>query len=218
MHKLSIQHKQFREIGAEATGTETLDVVIVNASPIARSYYNIAYDLERTNTPYCWSTDTVAPAQDVPEDQKQAARCLDCAKNIKGTGDNGTRACKYFQYLAVVKPDDFDTVYRLKLPANSIFGGSGKKMPLQQYARFLTEHKTSAITVVTRLYFNDDSDVPQVLFKPVRVVADDELQTLSALVEHPDTLAVVKVDDFTQPVSVQSPFSVEDSFDAIQTS
>jgi len=76
----------------------------------------------------------------------------------------------------------------MQLPATSVFGrGDDGKMPMQAYARFLNEHDTPPIAVVTEMYFDDDSDVPKLFFKPVRPLEEAELQQVASLLEHPDT-------------------------------
>jgi hypothetical protein len=37
------------------------------------------------------------------------------------------------------------------------------------------------------MYFDDDSDVPKLFFKPVRPLEEAELKQAAALLEHPDT-------------------------------
>jgi len=81
-----------------------------------------------------------------------------------------------------------DKVYQLQLPATSVFGSvEDGKMPMQAYARFLNANNTPPIAVVTEMYFDDDSDVPKLFFKPVRPLTEEELRQAAALLEHPDT-------------------------------
>jgi hypothetical protein len=86
-----------------------LNVVVVNAAAISRTYYEGTYDPNNTSAPTCWSTDTRAPAADVPAEQKKASRCTDCPMNVKGSGQGDSRACRYNQRLAITlegKPDE----------------------------------------------------------------------------------------------------------------
>tara|TARA_R100000005_G_C4998183_1_gene204893 strand:- start:3220 stop:3768 length:549 start_codon:yes stop_codon:yes gene_type:complete len=108
--------------------------------------------------------------------------------NVKGSGQGESRACRFQQRLAVALEGQLDKVYQLQLPATSVFGrGDDGKMPMQAYARFLNAHNTPPIAVVTEMYFDDDSDVPKLLFKPVRPLEEAELKQVAALLEHPDT-------------------------------
>ena len=85
----------------------------------------------------------------------QAARCMDCPQNIKGSGQGESRACRFSQRLAVLLEGAMDTVYQLQLPATSIFGeAKDGKMGMQAYAKYLKAHKTPSIAVVTQAYFD----------------------------------------------------------------
>jgi hypothetical protein len=190
--RISLKGGRFREMvnGEEHTVSpdSNINVIIVGAAPLSRTYYSGAYDPQNPSAPTCWSSDTQTPASDVPDDQKQSARCMDCSMNIRGSGQGDSRACRFSQRLAVVLEGQFDKVYQLQLPATSIFGNSGDgKMPMQAYARFLAAHSTPAIAIVTNIRFDGDSSTPKLFFKAVRPLTEDELSTVVALKEHPDT-------------------------------
>lgn len=192
MRRISVRGKRFRElVGSEemrVSKSDSMNVVIVNAAPLSRTYYEGTYSPDNPSAPHCWSADTNVPSPDVPEDQRMAARCMDCSMNIKGSGQGESRACRFQQRLAVALEGQLDKVYQLQLPATSVFGrGDDGKMPMQAYARFLNAHNTPPIAVVTEMYFDDDSDVPKLFFKPVRPLEEAELQQVASLLEHPDT-------------------------------
>ncbi len=156
---------------------DTLNVVIVNAADIARTYYEGAFDPENPSAPTCWSMDTRKPSDDVPEDQRQSDTCASCPMNIKGSGQGDSRACRFSQRLAVVLEGELDKVYQLQVPATSIFGeAKGNDMGLQSYIKFLSAHNTPAIAVVTELRFDEDSTAPKLYFKPLRGLEEDELK------------------------------------------
>ena len=115
MHRISIQGSKFTGLvdQLEDNICSFIDVVIVNAADVSRSYYKDDYVAGAKKLPTCWSTDTQRPAPEVPEDQKQSARCLDCTQNIRGSGNAGGRACRFHQRLAVVEEHALDTVYQL---------------------------------------------------------------------------------------------------------
>ena len=95
MNRLSIRNREFMELsGAQVTllPDDNYSAVIVNAAPISRSYYEEDYDPDKLSTPVCWSADTQTPSTDVPADAKQAARCMDCKHNIRGSGYGSSRA------------------------------------------------------------------------------------------------------------------------------
>lgn len=217
MRRISIRGRRFREIvGSEQISVskdDSMNLIILNASKISRTYYDAAYDPDKTATPHCWSADTQTPSPDVPEDQRMSARCMDCPKNIKGSGQGESRACRYSQRVAVALENNFDEIYQLSLPATSVFGdGKDGKMPMQAYARFLNAHNTPPIAVVTEMYFDENSDVPKLLFKPSRPLSEAELKSAVALSEHSDiervlTMYVAKPEEAvnTEPKEAPAP-------------
>ena len=191
MRRISIRGRRFREIvGSEqisVSNSNSMNIVILNAAKISRTYYAGVYDPEKTTLPHCWSPDTQAPASDVPEDQRMSARCMDCRMNVKGSGQGDSRACRFSQRLAVAIEGQLDKVYQLQLPATSVFGsGEEGKMPMQAYARYLNAHNTPPIALVTEMYFDENSDSPKLFFKPVRPLSEEELQVAANTLESPD--------------------------------
>ena len=208
LRRLSIRDKKFNDV------EDSVSCVIVNAAPISRTYYQSDFDPEKVGLPTCWSADTQTPSEDVPKDQRQAARCLDCKQNIRGSGYGSSRACRFSQRLAVVMDDELGTVYQLRLPATSVFGQTKDgNMPMQAYARFLKDHDTPAIAVVTQIYFDANSGTPKLFFKPSRPLEDEELQVVSKMIDHPDTIKAITL-DFTPLYegTRTSPFAVVDGF------
>jgi hypothetical protein len=157
--------------------SDTMNMVILNAADVARTYYEGAFDPENPSAPKCWSLDTRAPAAEVPEDDRMASRCADCPMNVKGSGQGESRACRFSQRLAVALEGDLETVYQLQLPATSLFGeAKGNDMGLQAYIKFLSAHNTPAIAVMTEMRFDEDANTPKLYFRPVRGLDEDELQ------------------------------------------
>ena len=188
MRRISIRGGRFRKIvGGEqmdVSKDSAMNIIIVNAAPIARTYYPGDYNPDKSVAPTCWSPDTKAPSKDVPDDQRQSTRCADCPQNVKGSGQGQTRACRFSQRLAVCLEGDLDTVYQLQLPATSIFGESAKgKLPMGAFVKFLAEHKTPISAIVTEMSFDDDSDTPKLNFKPVRALEEDELHKVADIME-----------------------------------
>mgnify|MGYP000108840731 CR=1 FL=1 len=117
LRRISIRGGEFHVIadGEEVTrDLGYMDVVIVNAAPVSRAYYGDAYDPNRVAVPTCWSSDTQVPSVDVPQEQRQAMRCMDCPQNIRGSGQYGGRACRFSQRLAVVFRDNPEEVYQYR--------------------------------------------------------------------------------------------------------
>jgi hypothetical protein len=212
MNRISIREKTFRGI-PDSHGLTKLSVVIVGVAFVSRIYYQDAYSSETVAKPTCWSGDTEVPSLDVPEDQRQSGRCIDCTQNIRGSGRGTGRACRFVQRIAFVLEDDLETVYQLQLPPTSIFGDAVQgDMPLRAYARYLEARETPFVALVTNIYFDTGSSTPKLFFRPVRPLEEQELETVKRMMEHEDTtkaltLNVVPVEDISE-----SPFAVTDGF------
>ena len=197
--RISIRGSKFRMlVGGEQVSvskSDTMNLVILNAADIARTYYEGAFDAENPSAPTCWSLDTRAPAPEVPEENRKAARCADCPMNVKGSGQGESRACRFSQRLAVALEGELDTVYQLQLPATSILGeAKGNVMGLQAYIKFLSAHKTPAIAVLTEMRFDEDATAPKLYFRPVRGLDEAELK---AALESRDSEEATKAITFT---------------------
>lgn len=197
--RISIEGNVFREIigGKEVRVSEdrAMQIVIINAAAVGRTYYAGTYVKGQKMKPTCWSADTQSPDAAVPADQRQANFCKDCKQNIKGSAAQGDgRACRFSQRLAVALAGDNgvdDNVYQISLPATSVFGDAdGQKMPLQAYGRYLKAHNTHVISVVTEMRFDPNGQM-KLVFKPVRALNENELRQVIALRDHPDTVKAI---------------------------
>ncbi len=199
MRRISIRDGLFPD------NTKSAEMVIVNASPVARAFFDNEFDAQKTVAPTCWSEDTQRPCPGVPESQRQALRCMDCKQNIRGSSGYG-RACRFLQRLAVVRVNDLEKIYQLQLPATSIFGKTvGGHMPLQEYVRHLAKYNTKVISVATEIYFDDNSSVPKLFFKPIRGLDKEQLETVEGMINHPDTLEAIT--SITKSSATSSPFN-----------
>jgi hypothetical protein len=196
--RISIEGGAFREFlnGKEVRVSEdrSMNVIIINAAPVSRIFFDGAYVKGQKIKPMCWSSDTQSPDKEVPEDQRQAKHCKDCKQHIKGSGQGDTRACRFQQRIAVAFEGELnkETVYQLTLPSTSVFGDAeGKKMPLQAYGRHLKAYNTPAISVVTEMRFDINSSTPKLVFSPVRALEEDELRIAVSLQNHPDTIKAI---------------------------
>lgn len=214
MRRISVRGGRFRQIvGGEqiAVSKETsMNVVIVNAAALSRTFYSGTYDPEKIVPPTCWSSDTQRPDPSVPDDQKQSDRCVSCPQNVKGSGQGESRACRYSQRIAVVMENNWDEVYQFQLAATSIFGDAENgKMPMAAYARYLEAHKTPSIAIVTEMYFDENSDVPKLFFKPVRPLEEEELAACIEASESDDARRAVELTvsqtDGVQPIASDKP-------------
>jgi len=191
MRRISFRGSRFRElVGGEQVNVNnsgSLNVVILDAAKVSRTYYAGTYDAENPAAPTCWSADTQRPAPDVPDGQRQASRCADCPMNVRGSGQGETRACRFSQRIAVALENSYDKVYQVNLSATSVFGKPvDGKMPMQAYANYLNAHKAPPSAVVTEMYFDENSDVPKLFFKAARPLDEDELKQVIELREHED--------------------------------
>jgi hypothetical protein len=213
--RISIKGGKFRlmvdgEQVSVAKGDE-INIVVVNAAGVSRTYYEGTYDPNNATAPSCWSADTRVPSPDVPAEQRKSARCADCPMNIKGSGQGDSRACRFNQRLAITlegKPDD---VYQLQLPATSIFGeAKNGNMGMQAYAKFLNAHNTPIIAVLTQMYFDENAETPKLFFKPIRPLDEPELIAAVAAKDSEDaikaiTMTVGQMDGVTKKAAPPAP-------------
>ena len=211
LKRISIRNKKFEGIPLESG--DSIEVIIVGIAYRSRIYYKSEYDADKVSTPTCWSNNTETPALDVPDEQRQSGRCVDCVHNIRGSGRGASRACRFVQRLAVVLKDDLETVYQLQLPPTSIFGDAVKgEMPLRAYARYLEARETPFIAVISKIYFDESSDTPKLFFRPIRPLEEQELETVKEMQDHEDTInAMTKIVAPVEDRSV-SPFDEVDGF------
>jgi NACalpha-BTF3-like transcription factor len=191
MRRISFKGSRFRElVGGEQVNVNSsgsLNVVVLDAAKVARTYYAGTYDAENPAPPACWSHDTQTPAPEVPQETRQASRCADCPQNVRGSGQGDTRACRFSQRIAVALENSYDKVYQVQLSATSVFGDAKNgNMPMQAYARYLKAHSAPIQAVVTTMHFDEDSDVPKLFFKAARPLDESDLKEVLALRGHED--------------------------------
>ena len=172
-----------------------LNVIIVDALPkVSRTFYAGKYDPNAKPTlPDCWSNLGDKPEPTVPN--KQASNCANCAKNIKGSGENGGRACRFQRRIAVlVEGDPSGEVYQFNVPAKSLFGkGSGNVHPFESYVKYLLANGESPDTVVTNISYDLNADSMELLFTPLRGISDEEYELLTAAQNDPETKKYVQL-------------------------
>jgi hypothetical protein len=145
----------------------SMDVIVVAAAKdVHREYYEGAYVEGVEATPVCWSANGRTPDPKAPS--RQAGSCEQCPKNAKGSGAQGSRACKFAQRIAVVLPHEIEgTVYAMKLPAMSIFGETKNGfMPFKPYMTYLATQKAPVSALITEMKFDQDAAVPKLGFRP----------------------------------------------------
>jgi hypothetical protein len=196
--RISIKGGVFRLVagGKEVAAIDDrhLEVIIVKAAPkVSRIFYAAQYDADNITGPDCWSNDGERP--DASAQNKQADTCMTCPKNIAGSGQGNSRACRYQQRLAVVLANNpSGDVMQLTLPATSVFGKEeGDKRPLQAYARYLAVQNppVNPEQIVTEMRFDTKAESPKLFFKPVRWLTDDEYEIIKEQAESVDAQRAV---------------------------
>ena len=172
-----------RVVNGEVIGSAVrgeINVVIVNLlEKVSRIYYKEKFDPNKEATlPNCWSN-----LGDKPEDgasDKQSVVCLTCPQNVKGSGQNGGRACRYQRRLAVLLAGDTSgDVYQLNIPAKSLFGkGVNNSHPFESYVKYLLANGESIDNVVTNVAFDANADTMELIFTPVRHITDEEFEVM----------------------------------------
>jgi hypothetical protein len=199
--RVSIKGGVFREmIGSKEYRTSeerSMGVIIIKAAPsVHRTYFEGTYVEGQASSPVCWSTNSQTPAPEVPEDQRQASKCMDCPQNVKGSGQGETRACRYQQRIAVMLEGEVEKreVYQVVLPPTSVFGDGEKgKLPLQAYARHLRAHGTPIAGVITEMRFDTASPTPKLIFKPVRPITEEELEIVQEMKNSKEAEEAIKL-------------------------
>lgn len=195
---ISIKGGVFRMIvgGEEIAKNEErgINLVFVAAAPsVGRTYYTGVYEEGVATAPACWSADGRTP--DAAVERPQASSCATCPQNIKGSGQGESRACRYSRRFAVVLEGDIGgNVYRLQLPATSLFGeAKNEKMPMTAYAKFLAGHQVPMSGIVTEARFDTEAAVPVLRFRAVRPLTKEELGVARAQAVSDDAQQAVEV-------------------------
>jgi hypothetical protein len=166
-----------------------INVIIVGALPkVSRIYYREKFDPNKEATlPNCWSN--LGDKPEAAAGDKQHDNCADCPQNIKGSGDNGGKACRYQRRISVmVEGDSSGDVYQFNVPAKSLFGkGTGNVHPFESYVKFLIANGESPDNVVTNISFDANADTMELLFTPLRNISDEEHALVMAAQSKPET-------------------------------
>lgn len=166
-----------------------LNVIIVGALPkVSRVFYKDKYDPNKEATrPDCWSNQGDKPEAAVGN--KQHSNCADCPQNVKGSGENGSRACRFQRRIAVLLEGDASgDVYQFNIPAKSLFGkGTGNVHPFESYIKFLLANGESPDGVVTNISYDLNADSMELLFSPMRNVSDEEYKLVLEAQDKPET-------------------------------
>jgi hypothetical protein len=171
------------------------NAIIVDALPkVSRTFYAGKYDPNAKPTlPDCWSNLGDKPEENVPN--AQASNCAICKQNVKGSGENGGRACRFQRRIAILLEGDMTgEVYQFNVPAKSLFGkGNGNVHPFESYVKFLLANGESPDTVVTNISYDLNADSMELLFTPLRGLTDNEYDLVVAAQNDPETKKYVQL-------------------------
>jgi hypothetical protein len=195
LKRVSIKGSVFRMmVGSKEVAQNedrSMNMIIVKSAPgYARTFYEGTYKEGVVSSPACWSDDGNAPSKNVED--PQSSLCASCPQNIKGSGANGGRACRYSARLAVVlEGDPKGDVYGVTIPATSIFGTvEGEKYnSLQEYVKKLASFGYDVVKVVTEFKFDTKSPVPKLMFRAVRPLKEEEWALVQQKAATPDAKA-----------------------------
>ena len=166
-----------------------INVIILHALPkVSRTYYEAEYDPNAAPTlPDCWSN--LGDKPEAAAANKQHTNCADCPQNIKGSGKQGGRACRFQRRISVlVEGDPSGDVYQFNVPAKSLFGkGTGNVHPFESYIKYLLANGESPDNVVTNISYDLNADSMELLFTPLRNVSDEEYELVVAAQSKPET-------------------------------
>lgn len=174
----------------------SLEVVLVRASPaISKIYYEGAYSSDSDAAPDCWSTNGVTPAAEAL--RKQSATCASCPKAAWGSKvtDQGkkTKACSDSRRLAVVPLGDlqneaFGGPMLLRIPAASLseLAAFDSKMRALGYPLF---------SIGVRISFDINSEYQKIMYSAIRVLTEEEAQTVLAMRDSPQVLRILEQED-----------------------
>ena len=199
-----------KTVGGEEMGKIKGDInaIIVNASPaVGRIFYAQQWSPDAEPTaPDCFSNDGRSP--DAGATNPQAERCDSCQKNIKGSGQGNSKACRYSRRIALVLEEDFGTslegsVYQMNLASKSLFGDSvgDNTHTFENYAKYLSNNGKSLDYVITQISFNEDNDNQSVLFTPTRYIVKNEHAVASKVASTPEVLKMVVMTPYQADIS-----------------
>jgi hypothetical protein len=169
-------------------------IVVGMLTNVSRIYYKEKFDPNKEATlPNCWSNNGDKPEAGASDPQH--GNCADCPRNIKGSGENGGKACRYQRRVSLMlEGDESGTVYQFNIPAKSLFGkGTGNIHPFESYVKFLVNNGMSPDLVVTNISFDSNAETMELVFSPVREVSDAEYALVLAAQKRPETEMYTKL-------------------------
>lgn len=191
-HRKGGERVQF--LDPDGNAVPSLDVVLVRSNPQpAKTFYEAAFEEGSTEAPRCWSADGMKPDSGVPHPVSKT--CANCPNNVWGSkitpSGKKTRACSDVRRLAVVSLADLDQnaaeaqPVLLRVPPASL-------NPLKDYGEKTLEPKgIPYFAVVTRIGFNPQAAHPQLTFRAVRFLSEEQAESILALRESADVKRIL---------------------------
>ncbi|CAB4190245.1 hypothetical protein UFOVP1193_46 [uncultured Caudovirales phage] len=167
-------------------------IIIAWLNGISRTFYKEKYDPKKEATlPDCWSN--LGDAPEAAAANRQSTSCMTCQQNVKGSGDNGGKACRFQRRIAVLLANDpTGEVYQFNVPAKSLFGAStGNKHGFVGYKKFLDANNAFMDNVVTTISFNSDANTMELQFSPLQLTTDEEYHMVREAQKRPETKAYI---------------------------
>ena len=178
-----------------------LDLVIVNEAPtVSRYYYKNSFEDGASRLPSCWTSDANR-GPDITAKDKQHSSCTLCKQNIRGSGNNNSKACRLFTHIAVgfiTDKEKAQGVFQLQLPATSLFGSApdkknnSKRLPYTAYKKYLGLHDYSPERMITRISQDENAPYKKLLFEPVGFVPETFTLLVEDLADSVDAVSAVK--------------------------
>lgn len=193
--RISIENNVFTMmVGGKSVAVNedrSMNIIVVRAAEQNnRTFYGGQYEKGVKSRPICWSDDNTTPHPNAKAPQHKS--CTGCPQDIKGSGQGDSKACRYSRRLAVMLASDIQgDIYSMQINASSLFAqGEGRKMGLQQYARFLGGHGIEVNAVVTEMRF-DTSASMKLVFSAVRPLEEHEWEMVKARMDEPAAIEAV---------------------------
>lgn len=177
---------------------QSIELVLVRSNPnLAKIFYEGAYTEGDSSPPRCWSADGMKP--DVGVQKPISVTCAGCKNNVWGSkitpAGKKTRACADHRRMAVAFRHDVEAaaldpshevpVFLLRTPPASL-------NPLKDYVDGVLKPKgVPPFAVFTRIGFETAASHPQLTFKGVQFLNDDQAAVVMALRESDDTKRIL---------------------------
>lgn len=176
----------------------SIELVLIRSNPnLAKIFYKGAYTEGDNSPPSCWSADGIKP--DVGVQNPVAKACAACPNNVWGSkitpAGKKTRACADHRRMAVAFRHDIEraaldpnhevVVLLLRTPPASL-------NPLKDYIDGVLKPKgVPPFAVFTRIGFDSAASHPQLTFKGVQFLNDDQAQVVMRLRESDDVKRIL---------------------------